>query len=67
LARMKQDYGGKKKILLFDEIGHMDENNTERLLEEIKKQINSGEVLLALLTQMDNSLDEVVLKPIPTK
>jgi DNA repair exonuclease SbcCD ATPase subunit len=65
LASLKQDYGGKKKVLLFDEIGHMDENNVNRLLNEIKKQVISGEVIFAFLTQMDNSLDDVVMEPIP--
>ncbi len=65
LARLKQDYGGKKKILLFDEIGHMDNNNIKHLVDEIRKQVNNGEVILALLTQMDNSiLDKVVVEPI---
>lgn len=64
MARLKQNYGGRKKIVLFDELGVMDKNNVDRLLEEIKKQIISGELMFALLTQVDNNLNNVVLQPI---
>jgi hypothetical protein len=64
LTRLKQDYGGKKKILLFDEIGHMSDSLIKRLTDEINKQIDSGEVLLALLTRMDNTVDRVIVEPI---
>lgn len=64
LARMKQDYGGKKKILLFDEIGHMDKDNVDRLLHEIRNQVERGEVIFAMLNQMDNSVDEPVMVPV---
>lgn len=64
LARMKQDYGGKKKILLFDEIGIMDAGNMGRLLEEIGRQVKSNEVLFALLSQVDNELNRPELVPV---
>ncbi len=64
LTRLKQDFAGRQKIVLFDEIGVMDEQNVARLLDEIKQRVRSGDVLLALLTQVDNSLDGMVLKPI---
>lgn len=65
MARLKQDYGGKKKILLFDEIGHMDQNNVNRLLNEIKNQVKNGEVIFAMLNQMDHSKENPVMEPIP--
>lgn len=64
LARMKQDYEGRKKILLFDEIGIMDNENLGRLIEEIKSQVRNHEVILALLSQVDNTVKGVVLEPI---
>jgi hypothetical protein len=64
LARLKQDYGGKKKILLFDEIGHMDQNNVDRLLKEIKEQVKSGDVIFAMLNQMDNNADKPIMDSI---
>jgi len=64
LARLKQNYGGKKKIVLFDEIGDMDDNNLGRLLDEIKMQVNSREVLFAFLTRMDGKLENVKVEPI---
>lgn len=64
MARLKQNYGGRKKIVLFDELGVMDKNNVARLLDEIKKQVKSGELMFALLTQVDDNLDKVVMEPV---
>lgn len=64
MARLKQNYGGKKKIVLFDEIGLMDKNNVNILLKEIKNQVNSGEVLFALLTKVDDNLEKISFEPI---
>ena len=62
MSKLKQNYGEKKKILLFDEIGDMDENNINRLIKEIREQINQGHVLFALLSQADNSKDQIVME-----
>lgn len=64
LAKLKQDYGGKKKIVLFDEIGIMDKENVNKLLNEIKKQVKNGKILFALLTQVDNNVENVVFEPV---
>ncbi len=50
MAKIKQDYGDRKKILLFDDIGLMDNKNVERLEEEIKNQVRVGNVILAILS-----------------
>ncbi len=50
LAKIKQDYGGRKKILLLDDIGLMDNKNIERLKEEIKNQVKFGNVILSILS-----------------
>lgn len=62
-AKIKQSYGGRKKILLLDEIGIMDTGNIERLLTEIKKQVRSGEVIFAALN-LARDLDHVVVDSI---
>ena len=64
LAKMKQKYGGRKKILLFDEIGIMDEKNINILLTEIKKQVREGEVIFAALNLAERNLDHVVVEAI---
>lgn len=64
LARLRQDCGNKKKIVLFDEIGLMDKDNRERLLSEIKTQTKSGKTIFALLTDVDDNLDRVMLDPV---
>ena len=64
LTRIKQDYGGKRKILLIDEIGNIDQDNVDILLKEIKNQIVDGKVILALLTKPNNTLNNVVVEPI---
>jgi len=65
MARIKQDYGRRTKILLIDEIGDMDKENLGKLLDEIKIQVKQGKVLLALLTMRDDSTNEVIMDPIP--
>lgn len=64
MARLKQNYGNKQKIVLFDEVGVMDKSNLNILIEEIKSQIKSGHTLFALLTRADDDLEEVVAEPI---
>lgn len=64
MARIKQDYDGKKKILLLDDIGLMDNTNIKRLIDEIKRQAKKGEILLAILSIADKELDRVVAEPI---
>ena len=49
-AKMKLNFPRKKKILLIDEITDMDTDVRNLLMEEIRKQILSGESVLALLT-----------------
>ena len=65
LARIKQKFGGKKKIILVDEIGHMDKENIRILVEEIKSQIKSGETILALITIADSTVSETTWEPVP--
>ena len=65
LAKLRQDFHGRKKIILIDEIGDMDLENQEYLLNELKIQIKSGEALLALLTERDDGSDEVRAVPVP--
>ncbi len=59
LVKIKQDYGGKKKILLLDDIGLMDNKNIERLIEEIRNQAKSGNVVLAILSIAERNKDHV--------
>lgn len=65
LSRIKQNFGGKKKIILVDEIGHMDEKNIGILVDEIKSQIEKGEALFALITIADSTVSEITWEPIP--
>ena len=64
VARMKNNFVGKKKILLIDEITDMDPGVREFLINEVKKQIQSGESVLALLTEWDFKSSENELVPI---
>ena len=64
LAKIKQKYGGRKKILLLDEIGIMDEKNINILLTEIKRQVRGGEVIFAALNLAERNLDHVVVEAI---
>lgn len=64
LARIKQKFGERKKIILVDEIGHMDKDNIKILIEEIKNQVKNGETILALITIADNFVSEVTWDPI---
>jgi hypothetical protein len=64
LARIKQKFGGRKKIVLVDEIGHMDEGNIRILVEEIKNQIKNGETILALITIADSTVSEITWEPV---
>ena len=61
---MKNNFVGKKKILLIDEITDMDPGVREFLINEVKKQIQSGESVLALLTEWDFKSSENELVPI---
>lgn len=65
LTRIKQKFGGKKKIILVDEIGHMDYKNIGILVEEIKDQIKNGETILALITIADSTVSEITWEPVP--
>lgn len=65
LSRIKQNFSGKKKIILVDEIGHMDEGNIGILVEEIKSQIKNGETIFALITIADSRVPEITWEPIP--
>lgn len=64
LSRIKQNFGGKKKIILVDEIGHMDEKNIGILVEEIKNQVKCGETILALITIADSTVSEITWEPV---
>ena len=64
LTRLKQDFSGRKKVVLIDEIGHMDEENLNILLNEIKSQVRDGKIIFALLTRADNKLNRVKWIPI---
>jgi hypothetical protein len=64
LTRLRQDFSGRKKVVLIDEIGHMDKENLSILLEEIKSQVKDGKIIFALLTIADNSLSAVKWEPI---
>jgi hypothetical protein len=64
VARMKNNFAGKKKILLIDEITDMDPGVREFLINEVKKQIQSSESVLALLTEWDFNGSENELVPI---
>lgn len=65
LARIKQKFGGKKKIILVDEIGHMDRENISILVDEIKKQVKDGETMLALITIADSTVSEITWESVP--
>jgi hypothetical protein len=65
LSRIKQNFGGKKKIILVDEIGHMDEKNIGILVDEIKSQIKKGETIFALITIADSKVSEITWDPVP--
>lgn len=65
LSRIRQNFAGKKKIILVDEIGHMDEKNIGILVDEIKGQIENGETIFALITIADNTVSEITWEPVP--
>lgn len=65
LSKVRQNFQGKTKIILIDEIGDMDFDNQQILLNELKKQVRSGDALLAMLTERDDSSDVVSVVPIP--
>ena len=65
LSSIKQNFSGKKKIILVDEIGHMDEKNIGILVDEIKSQIEKGETLFALITIADSTVSEITWEPVP--
>jgi hypothetical protein len=64
LTKLRTDFPGKKKIVLFDEISDMDSKNVKILLEEIKKQVAEGKILFALLTEKDDTLEKATVIPI---
>ena len=63
-AKLNQDFGGKKKVLLVDEIGNMDKDNQQILIDEIREHLESGDVILALLTIPENGTKEVTFEPL---
>jgi len=63
-TKIRQNFKGRKKIILIDEIGDMDNDNQQILLDELKKQVKNGDTLLALLTERDDSNDSVRMIPI---
>lgn len=63
-SRMKNNFSGRKKILLIDEITDMDPGVKSFLIDEVKKQISSGESVLALLTEWNYESVENKLIPI---
>jgi hypothetical protein len=65
MARIKQNFGGKKKVILIDEVGHMDEDNIQILVNEIKQQIKRNETLFALITIADSTVQDTTWEPIP--
>lgn len=65
LSRIRQNFAGKKKIILVDEIGHMDEKNIGILVDEIKGQIENGETIFALITIADSTVSEITWEPVP--
>lgn len=65
MARIKQNFGGKKKVILIDEIGHMDKENIQILVNEIKMQIKRNETLFALITIADSTVQDTTWEPIP--
>lgn len=64
MFRLRQNYGGRKKVVLFDEIGLMDKDNINRLLDEIKTQVKNNEILFALLAKVDDDLEKIVFQPV---
>jgi hypothetical protein len=64
LAKIRQNFNGRKKIILIDEIGDMDKDNQQILLDELKEQAKNGDTLLAILTERDDSNDSVRMIPI---
>jgi hypothetical protein len=65
LAKIKQNFKGRKKIILIDEIGDMDSDNQQILLDQLKMQVKTEDTLLAMLTERDDSSDAVRMVPIP--
>jgi len=65
LPKVKQNFQGKKKIILIDEIGDMDLDNQQILLNELKLQVKNGDALLAMLTVRDDNSDVVRVVPVP--
>jgi len=64
IASLRQPSPGQKKIVLFDEIELMDKHLRASLLKEINTKIKSGEVLIALLTQVNDDLDKLTISPV---
>lgn len=64
-AKIRQNFRGRKKIILIDEIGDMDNDNQQILLDQLKMQVKTGDALLAMLTERDDSSDAVRMVPIP--
>ncbi|WP_169743677.1 AAA family ATPase [Methanolacinia paynteri] len=63
-SSINQKFGGKKKVILIDDISQMDEDNIQTLVGDIKKQIISGETLFALITIADNTVSEIKWEPV---
>jgi exonuclease SbcC len=63
LSVLRQETG-KKKIVLLDEVGDMDESVFDRLLEELKKQAREGKILLAALTRVGEGQPKIIEIPV---
>lgn len=64
-TKVRQVSNRKKKIILIDEIGDMDNDNQKLMLDILKDQIKKGDTLLALLTERDDSITKVRAIPVP--
>ena len=50
-SKLKTDYDGRKLIVMFDEVGMMDDNSMEPIKNLIKKLKNEGTLLVGLVVQ----------------
>ncbi len=64
LAKIKQESGEKKKIILIDEIGNMDRDNQQILINELMQEIKDGKTILSLLTERKDETAGVEFEPI---
>ena len=64
LAKIKQPSGGRKKIILIDEIGNMDKENQRVLINELVQEIREGRAILSLLTERSDEENEISFEPV---